>query len=317
MWISTSFDYLKAEEIDDKKAKLLTEFIKLQSKEEFPFFPRLETIVKFIQLNTNIVIETARIVINLSDNNEAFAHNFILPYMNDPVALIQIFKTNINVLEDLYIQIKDPYLDYDKNLLTEIIKVNPTFWNRYILSLKEKEVIQLDLFNHIWELENFNVLINIAVETLIQNNPYSSPYNTYGAIFSVQSPNDEVNRRIKNWIASYFERNIKNNKQIYSMFLFYINDQNVETRIFFIKIFLNYDSNIDDFKKIPIESIVRSYSNSEVPVIDADIRFLEQLASCDFMRNHPIHQLHIKNLIDDKKRYKKRTKLKEYQENID
>ncbi|MDI6554095.1 hypothetical protein, partial [Leuconostoc falkenbergense] len=104
---------------------------------------------------------------------------------------------------------------------------------------------------------------------------------------------------------------------IYSMFLFYINDQNVETRIFFIKIFLSYDPDIDDFKKIPIEPIVRTYSNSEVPVIDADIRFLEQLVSCDFMRNRPIHQLYIKNLIVEKKRIKKEIKLKEYQENID
>jgi hypothetical protein len=316
-WISTSFEYLQPEEINDEKTKLLTEFIKLQAKEESPSFPRLETIVKFIQLNSNIVIETARIVIDLSDNNESLAHNFILPYMNEPVALIQIFKTNVNVLEDLYMQIKDPYFDYDKKILTEIIKVNPNFWDRYILSLKEKNVVQSDLFTHIWELDNFNDLINIAVETLIQDNPFSSPYNTYKAIFSTQSPTDEVNRRIQNWIASYFERIIKNKKQIYGMFLFYINDQNVETRIFFIKMFLNYYPDIDDFKKIPIEPIVRTYSNSEVPVIDAEISFLEQLVLSDFMRNRPIHQLYIKNLIDEKKRIKKEIELKEYQENID
>lgn len=101
------------------------------------------------------------------------------------------------------------------------------------------------------------------------------------------------------------------------MFLFYINDQNAETRIFFIKMFLNYYPDIDDFKKIPIEPFVRTSSNSEVPVIDADINFLEQLVSCDFMRNRLIHQLHIKNLIEEKKRIKKETKLKEYQEDID
>lgn len=315
-WISMIFDCIPTKEIDAEKAKLLVQFVESQSVENVPHIPRLETIIKYKDFANNIITEVAQKVNLLSNKENSLANNFICGYFSDPVNLAKIFEKNISILEQLYSKIDQQSFDYEYSLLIEIIKVDPTFWEEYLIFLKEDTRIQSDLFIQIWELDNYNELIDIAFKNLILNTKSYDLYNIYDVVFAIDNANSSLLPRIRKWLVDYIKKNIKNKVQIQNIFRYYISNQNVETRQYFIQIFLKSDSDIDDFKKIDILPTSYSFSNSEVPLIDADIDFLTHLTSCDFIKNFFDHELYIHDMIAKKCQYKRQIQLKEYQEDL-
>jgi hypothetical protein len=316
-WVSLSFEYLPAEEIDKERTKLLIQFVESQVKESAPCIPRLETIVKYVHFNKNIVNDITHTVNLLNNKENSLASNFIVGYFCKPATLVKIFEANISDLEELYMQIEQESFDYDNALLVEIINADPTFWKTYIISLKEKTSLQSDLFKQIWKLDNYTKLINIAFENLILNIPYYVFYGIYDTIFATDTSDNQVNARIRNWIVNYLKDNISNKRLIRDIFFYYISNQSEDTREFFIEIFLKYDSNIDDFKSINILPTSHSFSGSEVPLINADINFLTRLTSVDFIKCLLHHDIYIHDQINKKRQYKKEVQLREYQENLE
>ncbi|MDI6650566.1 MULTISPECIES: AAA family ATPase [Leuconostoc] len=315
-WISMFFDCIPAKEINAEKTKLLIQFVESQNVENVPCIPRLETIVKYMNFDNNIITEISQKVNLLSTKENSLANNFICGYFSDPVNLSKIFEKNISILEKLYLKIDQQSFDYEYSLLIEIIKDDPTFWQEYIISMKEDTRIQSDLFIHIWELDNYNELIDIAFKNLILNTKSYDLYNIYDVMFAMDNANSSLLPRIRKWLVDYIKKNIKNKTQIQNIFRYYISNQNVETRQYFIQIFLESDSDIHDFKKIDILPTSYSFSNSEVPLIDADIDFLTHLTSCDFINILFDHELYIHDMIAKKCQYKKQIQLKEYKEDL-
>ncbi|MDI6502438.1 AAA family ATPase [Leuconostoc suionicum] len=315
-WISIFFDSIPAKDINAEKVRLLVQFIESQDNENSPYIPRLETIIKYMDFDNNIITEVAQKVNLLSNKENSLANNFICGYFSDPVNLAKIFEKNISILEQLYPKIDQQSFDYEYSLLIEIIKVDPTFWEKYLIFLKEDTRIQSDLFIQIWELDNYNELIDIAFKNLILNTKSYDLYNIYDVVFAIDNANSSLLPRIRKWLVDYIKKNIKNKTQIQNIFRYYISNQNVETRQYFIQIFLKSDSDIDDFKKIDILPTSYSFSNSEVPLIDADIDFLTHLTSCDFIKNFFDHELYIHDMIAKKCQYKRQIQLKEYQEDL-
>lgn len=315
-WISMFFDCIPSKEINAEKAKLLIQFVESQNVENVPCIPCLETIVKYMDFDNNIITEIAQKVNLLSNKENSLVNNFIGGYFSNPVKLFKIFEKNISILKQLYLKIDQQSFDYEYSLLIEIIKADPTFWQEYLISLKEDTRIQSDLFIHIWELDNYNELIDVAFKNLILNTKPCDLYNIYDVMFAIDNESSSLLPRIRKWLVNYIKENIRNKTQIQNIFLYYISNQKVETRQYFIQIFLEYDSDIDDFKNIDILPTSYSFSNSEVPLIDADIDFLTHLTSCDFINNLFDHKLYIHDMITIKCQHKKQIQLKEYKEDL-
>ena len=88
-------------------------------------------------------------------------------------------------------------------------------------------------------------------------------------------------------------------------------------RLEYIKGFLEKNSNFDMFTKILLFPSSRSWSGSEVPLIEKDIEFLQKLADEISGVDYLEHKLYLKEWISDKKQYKQKVLKKEYMENFE
>ena len=88
-------------------------------------------------------------------------------------------------------------------------------------------------------------------------------------------------------------------------------------RLEYIKEFLEKNSNFDMFTKISLFPSSRSWSGSEVPLIEKDIEFLQKLADEISGVDYLEHKLYLKEWISDKKQYKQKVLKREYMENFE
>lgn len=88
-------------------------------------------------------------------------------------------------------------------------------------------------------------------------------------------------------------------------------------RLEYIKGFLVKNSNFDMFTKISLFPSSRSWSGSEVPLIEKDIEFLQKLADEISGVDYLEHKLYLKEWISDKKQYKQKVLKREYMENFE
>lgn len=90
-----------------------------------------------------------------------------------------------------------------------------------------------------------------------------------------------------------------------------------EKRLEYIKGFLEKNSVFDMFSKIPLLPSFRSWSGSEVPLIEEDIEFLQKLADEISGVNYLEHKLYLKEWISDMKQYKQKVLKREHIENFE
>lgn len=93
-------------------------------------------------------------------------------------------------------------------------------------------------------------------------------------------------------------------------------NSNEEIRRKIILRFLEYNTNVDDFKKINLLSLLRSWSGSEVALIEKDINYLQSIV--DDLRGikYLEHKAYSHEYIDNRVRYKEKVLLEEYLDNF-
>jgi len=89
-----------------------------------------------------------------------------------------------------------------------------------------------------------------------------------------------------------------------------------EKKLKYIMKFLKKNSDLAMFQKLPFFSSSRSWSDSEVPLIESEIKFLQillgEISGVDYLE----HRLYLKEQINYKKQYKQEILKREYLQNF-
>ena len=123
------------------------------------------------------------------------------------------------------------------------------------------------------------------------------------------------NRKVE-WIKRYIKMSSHNLDHLDLIFQVGMSTLRDHTREF-ILYFININKNIEIFKEIGLFPRFKSWSGSEVPLIEKEIIFLNELI--DSMRGiHYIeHKAYLKELILNKEKYKQQVLVREYLEDRD
>jgi len=85
----------------------------------------------------------------------------------------------------------------------------------------------------------------------------------------------------------------------------------------FILYFLNINKNIEIFKEIKLFPSMKSWSGSQVPLIEKEIIFLNELIDSMNGIDYIEHKAYLKELILNKEKYKQQVLVLEYLEDRD
>lgn len=117
------------------------------------------------------------------------------------------------------------------------------------------------------------------------------------------------------WIGDYIEKYFDDEKKMYDIFDI-IATAFPEKKLKYIMKFLEKNSDLATFQKLPFFSSSRSWSDSEVPLIESEIKFLQtllgEISGIDYLE----HKLYLKEQINYKKQYKQEILKREYLQNF-
>lgn len=315
IWLLRIFSNIHADEINLETSILLRNFVASQTEMENPRVPFLSTVKLFSVLDSSIISFVTDQVCLLSSRNAQIANNYVFPYFSNPIQLMEIFKDSIGQLQNLYRIIHGQNnFDYEFGLLLALINYDFQYWNVYTKEIANYQEKPENLFLHIWDEENYKDYIDVAFENLIMAHENASiGYEIYQELFP-KNVKPKIRNRIKKWIASYIEMNIKDKNRIHKIFFYYISNDNADNKLFFIDVFLQHNKNFSDFQTLPLLPTYQFFSGSEIPLIDAQIGFLELLLNSDSLKYKFENKHFIMKKIQEIQKHRLDAKFSEYQE---
>ena len=118
------------------------------------------------------------------------------------------------------------------------------------------------------------------------------------------------------WIKKYIHKNLLYKEKIIIIFQLIANIFNNEKKDF-ILYFLNNCNKIDLFKSLPMYPSSMSWWGSQIPHIEKDIEFLNELLSDLNGFEYLEHRAYLKENITSLEKYKQNILIREYLEELD
>lgn len=324
IWNCEIWSNIPDELISESTEKLLLKFTSEQLNGQFPTIPRLKTFLKFLEIDKNIVGKIGNLLLDGEKIGRKIISDFLREYNQNPQDLVQVFRGHLDLLEKFYLLGLDTAFDFKGILLLEIIKLDFSFWAAYVQSIDNGKMTNgfiKDLLHKVWSLDNFKQYIDVAYYIIVVNPQTLSFFSEYtaDAFFPIQKEEDsEVNNHIKEWCLNYINENNTNSELIIKFFSVFVSFQNTDIRIEYIREFLLSNENFKDFESIPLFPGSKGWTGSEVPSIDNDISFLQNLKERDFLSGIKFieHRAYIQECITGKELYKRKVQLLEYREDF-
>lgn len=116
--------------------------------------------------------------------------------------------------------------------------------------------------------------------------------------------------KVNTFLCSFIEKHHSDSVYMRSLFDS-IAKMTDEQRIAYIKLYLEYEKSIENFKDLPLFSSFSSWSGSEVPLIHNKIEFLNRLSQEIHGIDYLEHKQHIGKMINDLNSYAKDVEIRE------
>ena len=230
----------------------------------------------------------------------------------DANLIINSFE-NIEILESLYILGSYGFMDNKGKLAIAILEKNEKFILRIVNHIKDfqRSSSELDnIFIEVWKHDNYQKYIDMAYFEMCKK----IRYYEIEKIFTIEhNENEEIIKRKCKWIFEYINKYYNDMDKIEQIF-YVINDSFPEKRKEYILQFLLLNKDCEEFKKIPLFSPLSSWSESEIPLIDRKIEFLEDLKNNINGIEYIEHKAYIDLEIEWHKKYREDRRLREYLE---
>ena len=279
--------------------------------------PTVYEIEKYNKYDEKFVFDISELVVN--DKNKSV--HFLSNYLSDAHVEIlkRLFDDRINLLEELYFSALNQHFDYEAKLFTYLYDSNYHVWERYILWFKDNKnhsEYSNHIFEIIWKDSEYEERIRYAYEVLAADYYGWIGIDGVTAIFANTDRTSEfIRKRKKEWIKKYIIENIEiteNIKKIINIVYDIFPSWKKEIILFLID--NNY--NIDDFKKINLLPNHSSWSGSEIPIINNNISYLQDLMNSLSGAKYIEHKKYIKDEILYQEKHRKDVELREYMQDF-
>lgn len=324
-WIYEFLFCIPTEERTTIYANLLRETFEDEIKKEQPIIPKVQLIALYKDIDENIVCDVAFKLLRINSPQKSYHIDSFLGYSLDKDyvdMLLSIFKKDSSILEDLYLDAFESNIDYQGNLFISLVQNNVEFLKKFmkkIINSNNKNKF-IDKFERLWEQENYDELIKISFDTIIRIREVENLgtyINDIENIFMTSENNSTVieDRKVK-WIKRYIKVSSDNPDHLDLIFQVVMATFRVHM-VDFILYFLDINKNVEIFKKIELFPTIRLWSGSQVPIIEKEIKFLDELINSMSGIHYIEHKAYLKELILNKEKYKQQVLVQEYLYDMD
>jgi hypothetical protein len=243
---------------------------------------------KYFPVDSSIIMKISETIFGKisPDSNDNSPLASIFHYHSEIAKILDaVFAANPSLLEGIYfhVLITDQHADNEGQILKKLIKIDSKMLEKYIAWVyKNKKESDRELsrrFDFLWLREDFDSLLNGALQVIHsfeeEDNWY---YDTYlkTLFFRVDTKNDLVLERQNAFLSKLIDAHFADIK-IMSHLFSVICDFQVERILNFVTIFSKHNKDISDFKQLPIAPRIRSWSGSEIPLIENEIEYFNSL----------------------------------------
>ena len=313
-WLYSLWLSIPADSITDSVAKECINFQRqqLQNKENPIIFSILQ-IKRYIKYDKNILKEIIEYLIA----NPSRIHMFLmLACRDDEIHVIkEVFKDNMNLLEDLYFACDKRNYDLDGNLFWLIYKNNETrIWEKFVEEIKKTDGYNDDyyyrcIFRNIWQETNYATRIDYAFKELIVGT-HGLSQDKMAMIFAKENDDTEEDKK-KQWIWDKMDRelaDLNTVSDLIDVIIYLYPSWKNDTLIHFLEM----DKDVEHFKKIHLFKMIDGGFGSKIPLINTKIDSLKDLNSkiqgIDYIEHKEYLEARIEQLQEDKKS----TAIREY-----
>lgn len=324
-WIYEFLFCIPIEERTAVYANLLRDTFEDEIKKEQPVIPNVQFIALYKDIDENIVYDLGSKLLTINSPQKPYFIGSFLGYRLDKSYIdmfFSIFEKDISILENLYLGVVENNIDYQGDLFIRLVENDVEFLKKFIqkiININNKNY-HIDKFERLWEQENYDELIKISFHTIINSrgdiNLWIYQKDIENIFMISKNTATIIKDRKVEWIKRYIEMISDNSEHldlIFQVVMSTLRDYKRE----FILYFIDINKDIEIFKEIGLFPRFKSWSGSEVPLIEKEIIFLKELI--DSMRGikYIEHKAYLKELILNKEKYKQQILVREYLEDRD
>ena len=306
-WMYSYFSEIPKELVTVEIAKRLRSFLKDTSDSKLVnhYLRDINFLEKYIVVDENIFIDGIKLIFE-KKNYSANIVNCYLQFLFYekyylPDELLNKFKDNIILLEDIYIwlELHNSVNDTNGAFLFEICNRDNEFLNKYIQSVYDSAYM-----NYKWNKlcvfynsDNFLQIYDSIFKQLMNLSPYPMVDVTEIIRKLITKTQIKEDKKARIWIKHFIEQNSHNKDEMVCLFASF-SQCDIEQRIEYIQTFLSENNDFEIFKSLPLTPINYRWSGSAVPMYLNWIEFLEKilplLSGLIFLN----HQNHIRQEIE-------------------
>lgn len=273
--IAACDETISDEMIDQEFCEKITEMMKLQPASILS----LATITRIDKKYEGFLVHYMRTLTQCYSKQPNIIASFLddrmFTWANDCAELVQNFSGSLSSLEQAYIiASKSGDFDYKGNLLLAIVNSDLEFVTTLIKSLSQSLHNESEKLIRLWNAPNYNQVIEKAVEATELYFVFASPAST----LFITSNNQIVSERQYIWLQQYLEKNITNAQKIELVFGL-LEHYPLEKKKELILFVCEKNQDFEIFSAIPLYKSSYSWSGSQIPVIDAEIKYFEELST--------------------------------------
>ncbi|MDY4084487.1 MAG: hypothetical protein SOY57_02850 [Ruminococcus bromii] len=280
-------------------------------------FREITFVKKFSYLDPDVFIKTCKIILEKKHELPFIVDIYFSFLFHDgitPVAeVLGLFSTEMNLLEQIYLfeLSYERYFDYHGQYFKLLFCNNCAFLDEYLLTIiKQRHRDFRDHSDHItklFETEEFSTSFEHIADVIKEKVNY--PHYELTDFFDVINAYSD-REKVNTFLCSFIEKHHSDSVYMRSLFDS-IAKMTDEQRIAYIKLYLEYEKSIENFKDLPLFSSFSSWSGSEVPLIHNKIEFLNRLSQEIHGIDYLEHKQYIEKMINDLNSYAKDVEIRE------
>lgn len=287
-WLFSYYQHLPSHEVQKEHMDALCELY--TNSDNNYFINDIDYLLKYEDIKKGFVAEIVGVIIKRASSASEYAHSISLlfnPHTEINKNIHSVFSDNFTLLEDAYMAVDrvDHHADYDGSFLTILLDNDQTFIDRYF----EDKFSRKDYLSHhddsrdysfIWMRKDFDNVMERITSVVFEQERKGKCFGYYESFFN-KSVNPQTDKSILDKQNKYLIKEIetKFDKNEYMRFLFsVVSGFPLKRKMIFYKSFLDKNRSFDDFKKIPYEPTISSWSGSAVPMLQEKIDFYEGVA---------------------------------------
>lgn len=286
-WLFSYYQHLPSHEVKKEHLGALSELY--NNSDNKYFINDIDYLLKYEAIAKGFVADIVRTIVKRASGISEYAHSIALlfnPHTEIYKNIHSVFSGNFTLLEDAYMAVDrvDHHADYDGSFFTKLLDNDQTFIDRYFedkFSRKDYLSRYDDSrdYSFIWMRDDFGNVMGRITSVIFEQERKGKCFNYYGSFFNkgVNPQTDDVildrqNKYLINEIETKFDKNE------YMRFLFSaIAEFPPQRKLIFYKSFLDKNRNFDDFKNLPYEPTISSWSGSAVPMLQEKVEFYERI----------------------------------------